>query len=95
MCEESARDTLSTLKLIADLLKQHATVGAFDVQDLMLTVPSLRIGFHECTLKALRQARLIAHALPLTNPAIRQVQRCRPNLLEGLERLAPIYNTII
>lgn len=85
--ETSARGGLATLSLLADLLDQSAKTDASQFASIVMEVHHLRIGFQGCVLKSVREARMLAHALPLTNPGIRQVQLCKPEMLMGLERL--------
>merc|ERR1719487_1371101 len=54
----------------------------------MYEVPPLRIKFRSCLLKATKDARAIAQSLPLSHPSTTRAQRCRPNMLVGLEMLA-------
>jgi len=83
--EGSVREAGQTLQLAAQLLHQHAPAESTEA---MSQLASARSQLHGCVFKTVREARRIAHSLPLNNPAIRQVQTCRSDMLAGLERLA-------
>eukprot|EP00929_Paragymnodinium_shiwhaense_P008538 TRINITY_DN112500_c0_g1_i1.p1 TRINITY_DN112500_c0_g1~~TRINITY_DN112500_c0_g1_i1.p1 ORF type:complete len:549 (+),score=170.76 TRINITY_DN112500_c0_g1_i1:93-1739(+) len=83
--EGSVREAGMTLNEAANLLHTYAKTES---EATMQLIASTRRQLHSCVFKTAREARRIAHTLPLSNPAIRQVQLCRPDMLGGLERLA-------
>jgi hypothetical protein len=86
--EKSAVEALATVKFIDTLVEESIQSGASDMLDLKHDTVLLGSGLHMCLLKTLREARMISHALPLGNAAVRQVQHCKPDMLTGLERTA-------
>lgn len=86
--EKHAREAMSTLKTLTDILETRVEAGDWDAEDSMHEVPPVRIRFRGCLLKCVREARAISVALPQASPATKRAQQCRPDLLVPAEQLA-------
>jgi hypothetical protein len=86
--EKHAREALTTLKTLTDILEQRVEAGDWDAEDSMHEVPPIRIKFRGCLLKCVREARAISAALPKASPVTHRAQQCKPELLVKAEQLA-------
>jgi len=86
--EMPAREGFASIKLVTDIFEQRMEAGDWDAEDSMHEIPSLRVSFRTCLLNVVQEARTIANILPSSNPAVQEVQRCRPDILKGVETLA-------
>jgi hypothetical protein len=85
--ERSAREALVTIEFLNTIVNDQGKFAETDRAMMKSELLSLGTDFHVCLLKTLREARMISHALSPENPAVNQVQQCKPEMLTGLERL--------
>lgn len=86
--EKHAREALTTLKTLTDILEQRVEAGDWDAEDSMHEIPPIRIKFRGCLLKCVREARAISGSLPMASSVAQRAQQCKPELLVKAEQLA-------
>jgi len=86
--EKIAQEAFATLHTVENVLQRRMEEGDWDAEDAMHEVPPLRIRFRQCMLKAVKEARAIAGSLSAGDESLQRAQRCRPDLLTGIEELA-------
>lgn len=85
--ETEASNAASALQTVSSVLEQQMMAGDWDAEDMMYEIAPMRIKFRSCLLKAAKDSRAVAQALA-GSPQAERAQRCRPDMLVGLEKLA-------
>eukprot|EP00929_Paragymnodinium_shiwhaense_P014302 TRINITY_DN122206_c0_g1_i1.p1 TRINITY_DN122206_c0_g1~~TRINITY_DN122206_c0_g1_i1.p1 ORF type:complete len:539 (-),score=125.67 TRINITY_DN122206_c0_g1_i1:30-1646(-) len=84
--EGVARETAAALTVLKGISERFP---ATDSQgDTLGEISDVRSRFSTCTLRAAREARLLAHSLPVHDPRVARVQRCKSEMLKGFEQMA-------
>eukprot|EP00929_Paragymnodinium_shiwhaense_P120330 TRINITY_DN92272_c0_g1_i1.p1 TRINITY_DN92272_c0_g1~~TRINITY_DN92272_c0_g1_i1.p1 ORF type:complete len:573 (-),score=135.50 TRINITY_DN92272_c0_g1_i1:72-1718(-) len=86
--EAPASEAADALGTVTTVLQKQMDTGDFDAEDIMYEVPPLRIKFRSCLLRAAKDARSVAQSLPRESALTLRAQRCRPDMLVPLDRLA-------
>eukprot|EP00929_Paragymnodinium_shiwhaense_P108206 TRINITY_DN74534_c0_g1_i1.p1 TRINITY_DN74534_c0_g1~~TRINITY_DN74534_c0_g1_i1.p1 ORF type:complete len:591 (+),score=157.06 TRINITY_DN74534_c0_g1_i1:99-1775(+) len=72
-------ETFATFKVLDDAQSFIQSAGSAD------ELAELQSTFTGCLLKVVREARVVAQALPAASPAVARIQRCKPDMLSGFE----------